>query len=99
MLGDKAPIIDTIRKIPGVGSLADPLESAIKKAVKPLLKGGSTMPGLKLNKNDGTVNSTGYVFVGNDPDSQNEFDVSNQNGQIENTTVKLIRDNILKELL
>jgi len=99
LLGDKAPIIDTIKKIPGIGSLADPLESSIKRVIKPLLKGGSTLPGLNLNKNDGTINSTGYVFVGEDPDSQNEFDVSAENGQIDHTAVKLLKDNIPKELL
>ena len=42
----------------------------IEKAIKPLLEGGSTLPGLNLNKDDGALESTGYVFIGEDPESK-----------------------------
>jgi hypothetical protein len=94
LLGDKAPIIDMIKKIPGVGSLADPLEGLIKKAVSPLLEGGSTLPGFDMTREKDGLNSTGYVFIGNDPDSQEGFDVSDEDGQREHTIVRLIRDDV-----
>ena len=53
LLGDKAPILDTIKKIPGGGALVKPLEAALKTAIKPLLEGGATLPGLQLAKDDG----------------------------------------------
>ncbi len=106
LLGDKAPILKTLKKvgglIPGAGSvvnkLIDQLETAIKQAVQPLLEGGATLPGLNLGKDAGGLESTGYVFIGEDPDSQGGFDVDDENGQREFTTVKLIRDDI-EELL
>jgi len=102
LLGDKAPILKTLKRvgglIPGAGSvvnkLIDQLESAIKQAIQPLLKGGSTLPGLNLGKDTGGLESTGYVYIGEDPDSQGGFDVEDQNGQREFTTVKLLREDI-----
>mgnify|MGYP003132851959 FL=1 len=98
LLGDKAPIIDTIKKIPGIGTIAEPLEQALKTATQPLLKGGSTLPSLQVDKDAGGLNSTGYVFIGSDPDSQDSFDVEDEDGQRQFTTVKLIREDI-EELL
>ena len=90
LLGDKAPIIDTIKKIPGAGTIAEPLEQALKIATQPLLKGGSTLPSLQVDKGAGGLNSTGYVFIGEDPDSQDAFDVEDESGQRDFTTVKLM---------
>tara|TARA_Y100000361_G_scaffold93719_1_gene83677 strand:- start:1752 stop:2309 length:558 start_codon:yes stop_codon:yes gene_type:complete len=102
LLGDKAPILKTLKRvgglIPGAGTvvnkLVDQLESAIKQAVQPLLKGGATLPGLNLGKDSGGLQSTGYVYIGEDPDSQGSFDVEDEDGQREFTTVKLIREDI-----
>ena len=102
LLGDKAPILKTLKSvggmIPGAGSvvnkLIDQLETAIKQAVQPLLEGGATLPGLNLGKDAGGLESTGYVYIGEDPDSQGGFDVEDVEGQREFTTVKLIRDDI-----
>ena len=106
LLGDKAPILKTLKSvggmIPGAGSvvnkLIDQLEEAIKQAVKPLLEGGATLPGLNIAKDDGALESTGYVFIGEDPDSTDTFDVDDENGQREFTTVKIFREDI-EELL
>ena len=84
LLGDKAPILKTLKSvggmIPGAGSvvnkLIDQLENAIKQAVQPLLEGGSTLPGIDIKKDDGGLESTGYVYIGEDPDSKGSFDVS-----------------------
>ena len=102
LLGDKAPILKTLKQvgglIPGAGSvvnkLIDQLENAIKQAVQPLLEGGSTLPGIDIKKDDGGLESTGYVYIGEDPDSQGGFDVDDVGGQREFTTVKLIREDI-----
>jgi len=102
LLGDKKPILDTIKKIgeliPGAGAaisaLVDKLEAAIEEAVKPLLEGGSVLPGPNVEKEDGALESTGYVFVGDDPESQTVFDVEDEDGQRQFTTVKLIREDI-----
>ena len=101
LLGDKAPILKTLKqignKIPGAGSIVDQLvdqvEAAIKKAVQPLLKGGAKVPGLDLGKDAGGLQSTGYVYIGEDPNSQAGFDVDDESGQSRFTTVKLIKEN------
>ena len=84
--------------VPGAGSaissLIDQLETAIEKAVQPLLEGGATLPGLDLGKDGGGLDSTGYVYIGDDPDSQDGFDVEDEDGQRDFTTVKLIREDI-----
>jgi len=48
----------------------------------------------KLGGNTGFLQSTGYTFIGGDPDSQFGFDVDGEDGQREFTTVKLIREDI-----
>jgi hypothetical protein len=106
LLGDKAPILKTLKQvgnlIPGVGKvvdeLVDELEGAIKQAVTPLLEAGANLPGLDITKGDsgaqGGLQSTGYAFIGEDPDSQKEFDVTNEEGQRVHTTVKLLPEDI-----
>jgi len=97
LLGEYQPILKTLKKIGdplGLGSLIDSLEGEIEKAVKPLLKGGAILPALNIKKDDGGLESTGYVFIGNEPDSKDDFDVEDESGQREFTTVKLIRDDI-----
>jgi hypothetical protein len=106
LLGDKAPILKTLKQvgnlIPGVGQVVDELvgqlEDAIKQAVTPLLEAGAKLPGLDLSKDDGGLESSGYVFIGEDPDSQEVFNVDDEQGQKEYTTVKLFREDI-EELL
>jgi len=78
----------------GLGSAIDSLEGEIEKAITPLLEGGGVLPALNINKDGGGLQSTGYVFIGNEPDSQDDFDVEDENGQKEFTTVKLFRDDI-----
>jgi len=101
LLGDKAPILSSLKQIgniiPGggavVGGVVDQLEGAIEKAVTPLVKGGAKLPGLDLSKEDGGLESTGYVFIGEDPDTKTAFDVDDESGQIQFTRVKLLREN------
>jgi hypothetical protein len=72
--------------------------------------GGATLAKLDLAKDSNVVSrdfninaggglvSTGYVYIGEDPDSQSSFDVDEEDGQREFTTVKLFREDI-EELL
>ena len=101
LLGDKAPILSALKKlpIPAISQIVNSLESELEKAITPLLAGGADLVGLDLGKGDsdnerGGLESTGYVFIGEDPDSQEEFDVTDEDGQREFTTVKLIREDI-----
>tara|TARA_A100001391_G_scaffold193513_1_gene168901 strand:- start:408 stop:992 length:585 start_codon:yes stop_codon:yes gene_type:complete len=102
LLGEYGPILKTLKKIGqplGLGSLIDSLEGEIEKAVIPLLEGGATLPGLDLGKDDsnneqGGLEAVGYVYIGEDPDSQDTFNVEDENGQKEFTTVRLFRDDI-----
>jgi len=102
LLGDKAPLMDGLKsiggKIPGagdiVGMIVDRIEGEIKKAVKPLLKAGAKLPGLDLGKESGGLQSSGYTFIGEDPDSKLSFDVEGESGQRRSTTVKLFRQDI-----
>ena len=48
----------------------------------------------KAGGGTGLLQSTGYVYIGEDPDSQEEFNVSNKNGQIQHTSVELFREDI-----
>ena len=101
LLGDKAPILETLKKvgnlIPGVGQVVDELvnqlEDAIKQAINPLLEGGAKLP-FQIGKAVGGLQSKGYVNIGEDPDSVDNFDVDDEDGQRNFTTVKLIRDDI-----
>jgi len=97
LLGEYQPVLKTLRRIGdplGLGGLIDSLEGEIEKAVTPLLKGGSILPPLNLGKDDGGLDSTGYAFIGEPPDTEDDFDIEDDNGQREFTTVKLFRDDI-----
>ena len=95
LLGEYQPVLKLLHKIGdplGVGKLIDNLESEIERAITPLLEGGAKLAGLDLGKNDGGLEAHGYVFIGEDPDTQDSFDVEDEDGQREYTTVKLLPD-------
>tara|TARA_Y100000361_G_C10995442_1_gene256450 strand:- start:44 stop:598 length:555 start_codon:yes stop_codon:yes gene_type:complete len=97
LLGEYQPVLKMLKQLGnplGLGPAIDELEGEIEKAITPLLEGGAKLVGLDLGKDDGGLESTGYVFIGEDPDSQDEFDVEDENGQREFTTVKVFRDDI-----
>ena len=92
LLGPYQPILKVLKQIGdplGFGSIIDELEGKIEKAIEPLLKGGAKTVGLDLNKDSGGLQSTGYAFIGEDPDSLEQFDIDDEDGQNENTTVHL----------
>ena len=95
LLGEYQPVLKLLHKIGdplGVGKLIDNLESEIERAITPLLEGGAKLAGLDLGKNDGGLEAHGYVFIGEDPDTQDSFDVEDEDGQRDYTTVKLLPD-------
>mgnify|MGYP003117564507 FL=1 len=97
LLGEYGPLLKTLKKLGdplGLGALIDSLEGEIEKAITPLLKGGSILPPMDLGKDDGGLESTGFVFIGEPPDSEEDFNVEDVDGQREFTTVKLIREDI-----
>ena len=98
LLGDKAPILDTIKQIPGGSALVAPLEQKLKEAIQPLLQEAGKVQALLLNKANGALQSTGYVFIGEDPDSKEEFNVDDEDGQREYTSVKIIKTDLDKLL-
>ena len=93
LLGEYQPVLKLLKKIGsplGLGKTIDKLESQIEAAVIPLLEGGAKLAGLDINKDAGGLEAHGYVFIGEDPDSQGGFDVADEDGQREYTTVKLL---------
>ena len=95
LLGEYQPVLKLLHKIGdplGVGKLIDNLESEIERAITPLLEGGAKLAGLDLGKNSGGLEAHGYVYIGEDPDTQDSFDVEDEDGQREYTTVKLLPD-------
>ena len=82
--------------IQGIDALIDKLEQEIEKAITPLLEGGADMVGLDLSKQEGGLQSTGYAFIGEDPDSQGGFNVDDEDGQRDFTTIKLLDEDARK---
>ena len=106
LLGDKAPLLKTLKQIGGlipggsqvVEQIVDRLELAIQKAVQPLLEGAGEVPAINITKESGGLEATGYVYIGEDPESQDEFNNEDEAGQRQFTTVKIIKEDI-EELL
>tara|TARA_X000001382_G_scaffold105111_1_gene80294 strand:- start:157 stop:690 length:534 start_codon:yes stop_codon:yes gene_type:complete len=97
LLGEYGPLLKTLKKIAeplGLGETIDSLEGEIKKAIANVAEGGATAVGLDLGKDVGGLESTGYVYIGEDPDSQGGFNVEDEDGQKDFTTVKLFKEDI-----
>tara|TARA_R110000765_G_scaffold384538_1_gene476238 strand:- start:49 stop:543 length:495 start_codon:yes stop_codon:yes gene_type:complete len=84
--------------LPSVTSTDIPYPAGVPAAAVPIpLNNGTNgvlTKTIDITKEFGNLESTGYVFIGEDPDSQDDFDVEDENGQREFTTVKLFRDDI-----
>tara|TARA_B100000424_G_scaffold202246_1_gene159380 strand:- start:280 stop:828 length:549 start_codon:yes stop_codon:yes gene_type:complete len=96
LLGEYQPVLKTLRQLGdplGLGQVIDSLEGEIKKAVTPLLEGGAKLP-FQIGKAVGGLQSKAYASIGEDPDSVENFNVEDEDGQKEYTTVKLIREDI-----
>tara|TARA_R100000995_G_scaffold64910_1_gene33972 strand:+ start:34 stop:576 length:543 start_codon:yes stop_codon:yes gene_type:complete len=96
LLAEYSPVLKLLHKIGdplGVGGIIDKLEGEIEKAITPLLQGGAKLAGLDLGKDDGGLDAIGYVYIGEEPDSVDDIDVSDEQGQTTNTTIKFIVEN------
>ena len=104
---DKKPTFNTIRQIgnlipgagPAVNILMDNVEIQTNTAVENIRREGALLPSIDISKdgrqgNMGGLISDGYVYIGEDPDSQESFDVSDVSGQRDFTEVKLLREDI-----
>ncbi len=100
LLGEYQPVLKMLRRIGapirGIDRIIDRLEREIERAIIPLLEGGADMVGLDLTKDVGGLQSTGYAYIGEDPDSQSAFDVNDTEGQRDFTTIKLLDDDARK---
>ena len=89
LLGEYQPVLKLLKKIGSPLGLGDIID---------ILEGGAKLAGLDINKDAGGLQSTGYVYIGEDPDSQGSFDVDDEDGQREFTTVRLLDDDARKIL-
>ena len=99
------PLIDILSKVAtaiGQEKLVRIVDDVIKKTIGNISEEGARLPELDLNKdgktsssntkNKGVVESTGYTYVGQDPDSVKLFNVEDEDGQRTHTTVKFFRE-------
>ena len=109
MKDDKQPVFKTIRQLgslipaPGAANsinlLMDQVEITTDNIINRRRINGATLRGLDMSKDGrkglmGGLQSDGYVFIGEDPESQESFDVEDRDGQRDYTEVKLFRDDI-----
>ena len=84
--------------LPQVMSIDIPYPAGAPAAAVPVpLQGGTNgvlTKNINIGKDFGGLESTGYVYIGADPDSQDAFDVEDEDGQRQFTTVKLFREDI-----
>lgn len=84
--------------LPQVMSVDIPYPAGVPAAAIPIpLQGGLNgvlLQSININKSFGGLDSSGYVFIGDDPYAQDNFDVDDESGQREFTKVKLFRDDI-----
>ena len=90
-----ADILSTVKTSPGQQvTVAGSVGSTTLPGNLVGAKNGSLLQRLDLNKFTTGLQSTGYVFIGEDPYTKDSFDVDDEDGQRQYTTVKLIRDDI-----
>ena len=88
LLGEYGPLLDTLRQlpVPGISELVNQVQEQIELAIEPLLEGGSTLPGPEVDSDNGLI-ANGYVYIGEDPEHQENFDIDDEEGQRNFTTV------------
>jgi len=86
--------------LPTVQSIDIPYPLGVPGGVVPVplnpssLQNGVVTKTIDITKDSGNLESTGYVYIGGDPDSQGEFDVSDLDGIRTFTSVELFREDI-----
>ena len=82
-------VLNTVQSA-GVGNTGLPVNSRVINGTSGVLTKDIDVG--KIAGNTGILQSTGYAFIGADPDSQEGFNVSNEDGQKNHTTVEFFRD-------
>ena len=101
LMAEWKPVLDVLRKIAtplGISPLIDELEELLQSIFEPITETGYKTIQIDTNKNNGALKSTGYAFVGDDPNSQDSFDVDDRFGQRIFTKVKLLPEDIARLL-
>jgi len=86
--GDVLPSVTST----GIGNTGAPVTSNVVNGTGGLLTKNIDVD--KIGGTTGLLESTGYAFIGGDPDSQGGFDVSDQDGVRDFTSVELFREDI-----
>ena len=93
----KAPVVVEKFKIPDIPLtiFIDTLLGQFQPVLKALRKLANPLGlGSVIDELEGELETTGYVYIGDDPNSQDDFNVEDEVGQRDFTSVKLIRDDI-----
>ena len=102
LLGEYGPVLSTLKRMAGplgLGEIVDQLEFQIKKIIERVSQAGGTVRKVTANKDDGSgLQSTGYTFIGEDPESEDNFDVEDRVGKRIFTKVKLLPEDIAEFL-
>ena len=88
-------VLNTVQSA-GVGNTGLPVNSRVINGTSGVLTKDIDVG--KIAGNTGILQSTGYAFIGGDPDSQEGFNVSNEDGQKNHTEVRFFRDDNEAEL-
>ena len=98
LLGEYGPILDTLKAIAGplgLSKMIKELENKLKLVIGRVSQAGATLRKVEVNKDDGTgLESTGYTFIGEDPVSEENFDIGDRDGTRTFTAVKLLPEDI-----
>ena len=88
-------VLNTVQSA-GVGNAGLPVNSRVINGTSGVLTKDIDVS--KIAGSTGILQSTGYAFIGGDPDSQEGFNVSNEDGQKNHTEVRFFRDDNEAEL-
>ena len=97
LFAEYKPLLDALKKIgsvvPGFDSLIDKVENQIKEAIEVVAEGGAKLP-FNIGKQAGGLSAKAYVNIGEDPDSVDNFDVTDEQGQKDFTVVQVKKEDI-----
>ena len=101
LMAEWKPVLDVLKKVAtplGIASLIDELQELLESIFESVVENGYKTQKININKTNGGLQSSGYAFVGNDPESKDSFNVENKFNQKLFTKVKLLPDEMGKLL-
>ena len=87
----KGDVLGTVATAGGPGDNGATVNSTVTSG-----GGGVLNHKIDIGKNGGGLESFGYTFIGEDPNSEGSFDVTDEDGKRYHTTVKLLPEDIEK---